>query len=785
MAIDPICQMTVDEKTALSAEREGVRYFFCCDHCRQKFLRGGASKAGELVSIQLGGSGASPESCCGGGSSSSDPTRVGTGGVVTATSYICPMCPEVRSPVPANCPKCGMPLEPEEPSAEVPGDDKEYSSMVWRTIIAVVLGAPVIGLAMGSMFWPQMIDPQVSSWMQLGFSLGVVFGCGGTFFERAWQSLVRRQLNMFSLIAIGVGAAMVYSVVAVLYPSFVPEAMTHHGHPELYFESAVMITILVLVGQILEMRARRRTGDAIQQLMSLSPATARRVEPSGDQIIPLAEVRIGDALRVLPGDRVPVDGEVIEGESSVDEAMLTGESMPVVKRVGSELVGGTINQHGALVMHAKRVGSQTVLSQIVRLVSQAQRSRAPIQRIADLAAGWFVPAVIVVAVITFAAWLTLGQQRALSHALASSIAVLVIACPCALGLATPMSIMVGMGRGAREGILIRNAEVLETLHRVQCVAFDKTGTLTLGRPVVSAAEPAPGFEQRLLRLAASMEKNSAHPIAQAIVTAVSAGEVLDPVREFRSVTGEGICGWIGNAQIRVGSLEFLQTSGIDLPASFLSRGAALREQGMTVVAVSSDMQFAGLIGVTDPVQPTSRETIAQLHRQQVEVVMLTGDHPRTADAVARTVKIDQVAAGLKPQDKIQRIQSIKQSGKVVAMVGDGVNDAPALAAANVGIALGSGSDVAMETAGVTLIGNDLRSVTRAIALSRAVMRNIKQNLVFAFLYNVLGIPLAAGILYPRFGILLSPMVAAAAMSLSSVSVITNALRLRTVTLETS
>jgi Cu+-exporting ATPase len=508
------------------------------------------------------------------------------------------------------------------------------------------------------------------------------------------------------------------------------------------------------------------------------------VEPGGDRVVPLAEVMIDNRLRVLPGDRVPVDGEVMEGESTVDESMLTGESMPVAKQAGSEVVGGTMNQQGAMVIRAQRIGSQTVLAQIVRLVGQAQRSRAPIQRVADLAAGWFVPAVILIAVVTFAAWITFGKERAVSHALASSIAVLVIACPCALGLATPMSIMVGMGRGAREGILIRSAEVLETLHRVQCVAFDKTGTLTLGHPVVSAVEPAAGFEKRLLPLAAALEKNSAHPIAQAIVAAVPKTESLDPVHEFQSIAGEGLRGKVGDAMVLVGSLEYLQSSGSAIPAALLTRSAEWREQGMTVVAVSIGSQCAGLLGVSDPVQPSSQETIEELHRQKVRVVMLTGDHPRTAASVALALQIDQVAAGLKPQDKIRHIESMKQAGQIVAMVGDGVNDAPALAASHVGIALGSGSDIAMETAPVTLVGNDLRGVTKSIALSRAVMRNIKQNLVFAFLYNVLGIPLAAGVLYPLFGILLNPMIAAAAMSLSSVSVITNALRLRNVKLTT-
>jgi len=697
------------------------------------------------------------------------------------TVYVCPMHPGVEQDYPGTCPVCGMALEPVMTDGPVEIGDTELQDMWQRFRTGLGFALPVVVLSMGENL-PVIRDMPAgaSSWIQWVFSSPVVIWAGAPFFVRAWNSLRHRSLNMFTLIALGTGAAYLYSVVAVLAPGIFPETfLEHHGAVGVYFEAAAVIVLLVLLGQVLELKARSGTGAAIKALLGLAPKTAHRIRNGQEEDVPLDRVAKGDLLRVKPGEKIPVDGFVEEGGSSVDESMVTGEPVPVAKGKGDPVTGGTVNGTGSFVMKAERVGGETLLAQIVEMVAKAQRSRAPIQRLADAVSGWFVPAVIVLSLLTFSGWMAWGPEPRLVYALINAVAVLIIACPCALGLATPMSIMVGLGRGARDGVLIKNAEALEILEKVSVLVVDKTGTLTCGKPTVTDVRPASGWDTRsLLALAASVEARSEHPLAGAVVNAAKEGSLaIAGVDDFESITGGGVRGRVGGRQVLMGQASLLhkwKTGGVD---HWEKESVSLHEEGKTVIFVAVDGECAGLLALTDPPKPTTAEAISSLHRLGLKVVMLTGDNARTAGHIARQLGIDDVVAGVSPRDKHEKIRSLKASGKRVAMAGDGVNDAPALAAADVGIAMGTGTDVAMESAGVTLVKGDLRGIVKAITLSRGTMRNIRQNLVFAFLYNALGIPLAAGVLYPVFGILLSPMVASAAMAFSSISVIMNSLRL--------
>jgi P-type Cu+ transporter len=803
MAIDPICGMQVDEATGLSAERDDKTFYFCSPFCREKFLRGEVpdkpshrhmARAPDLVSIAIPQAGPAAKYICPmcPGVESDRPGPCPKCGMAlepashsapaSRTIYTCPMHPEIEQDHPGNCPKCGMALEPKSVAAEE-SDDPELRSMTRRFWVGLVLGVPVLLLAMLPMIGIDLgISMTASRWLQLALATPVVLWAGWPFFERGLRSVLTWNLNMFTLIALGVGAAYLYSVVAMLVPDSIPDAFKEHGHVAVYFEAAVMIVVLVLLGQVLELRARRLTSSAIRELVSLVPPTARLVRDGRERDVPLAEVRAGDLLRVLPGAKVPVDGVVSDGHSSVDESMITGEPGAVSKREGDTVIGGTVNQTGSFVMRAERVGQETVLAQIVQLVSEAQRSRAPIQRLADRVAGWFVPVVVLVAALAFIAWAIYSPwDPRLAYALVTAVSVLIIACPCALGLATPMSIMVGVGRGAREGILIKNAEVLETLEQVDTVAVDKTGTLTEGRPKVTELRAAAGFsEAELLRLAASVEQHSEHPLARAVVGAARERNIaLEPIADFTSVTGGGVTGSVARKRVVIGNADLLReqgNTGIDV---LLDAAPSLQEQGRTVIFVAVDGRAAGLLAIADPIKSTTADAVRELHALGLRIVMLTGDNERTAHAVAKQLGIDEVEAGVSPQQKHARVTALKAAGRKVAMAGDGINDAPALAAADVGIAMGTGTDVAIESAGVTLVKGDLHGIVKAIRLSRRTMRNIRQNLFFAFIYNALGVPIAAGILVPLgINLLLNPMLAAAAMSFSSLSVVANALRLR-------
>ncbi|KAB0567234.1 MULTISPECIES: heavy metal translocating P-type ATPase [Brucella/Ochrobactrum group] len=760
---DPVCGMMVDpHKTAHKAEHAGRPYYFCSAGCREKFL-------------------ADPERYLDPAAATERAEPVPEG-----TIYTCPMHPEIRQVGPGSCPICGMALEPVLVSLEA-GPNEELIDMTRRFWIGLVLTLPVFVLEMGGhlLGLDHLISQRTSNWIQMLLATPVVLWAGWPFFQRGWQSLVNRSLNMFTLIAMGTGAAWIYSMVATLAPGIFPDQFRQHdGSVAVYFEAAAVITVLVLLGQVLELRARESTSGAIRALLDLAPKTARIIRDDGtEEEVQLDSVHVGDRLRVRPGEKVPVDGEVIEGRSAVDESMVTGESMPVTKEVGAKAIGGTMNQSGALVIEAKKVGRDTMLSQIVQLVAEAQRSRAPIQRLADQVSGWFVPAVILVAVLAFVAWSIWGPEPRFSFGLIAAVSVLIIACPCALGLATPMSIMVGVGRGAQAGVLIKNAEALEHMEKVDTIIVDKTGTLTEGRPAVTAIVPAPGFtEDEALRLAASVERASEHPLALAIVRAAEErGLELAPVADFDSPTGKGALGVVEGKRIPLGNAKFLAEQGVDV-APLADEADRLREDGATAIFMGVDGQVAAIFAIADPVKPTTPEALAALKAQGIRVVMLTGDNWTTARAVARQLGIDEVEAEVLPDQKSAVVQRHKAAGEVVAMAGDGVNDAPALAAADVGIAMGTGTDVAMESAGVTLLKGDLIGIVRARRLSEAVMGNIRQNLFFAFIYNALGVPVAAGVLYPFFGILLSPIIAAAAMALSSVSVIANAARLRKVKL---
>ncbi|MEJ6788293.1 heavy metal translocating P-type ATPase [Brevundimonas sp. BR2-1] len=759
-AVDPVCGMTVDPATAEHrAAHDGEDYFFCSAGCRTRFV-------------------ADPDRFLG----SAPPPEPVVPGVI----YTCPMHPEVRQEGPGACPICGMALEPETVTAETPVNH-ELIDFTRRFRIGLVLTVPVLALEMGGHLTglTMRLPGQTNNWIQFALATPVVLWAGWPFFQRGWASIRNRSLNMFSLIALGVGAAWIYSMVAVLAPGLFPAAVRRiDGSAPVYFEAAAVIIVLVLVGQVLELRARERTSGAIRALLDLSPKTARRVRDDGtDEDVTLDLVAVGDRLRVRPGEQVPVDGEILDGRVSIDESMVTGESMPVTKEAGSNVVGGSLNKTGSFVMRADKVGADTLLSRIVQMVAQAQRSRAPIQRLADRVSGWFVPAVIVIAVLAAVVWGLVGPEPRLSYALVAAVSVLIIACPCALGLATPISIMVGVGRGAQAGVLIRNAEALERFEKVDTLVLDKTGTLTEGRPSVTAVRPAAGFgEGELLRLSASLERGSEHPLADAIVRAAMERKlVLSEASEFDSPVGRGVAGVVDGRRVALGNGRYLKELGVDAAAAEVE-AEGLRHDGATAIFVAVDGVAAGVLGIADPVKPTTAQAIRDLQAAGMRLVMMTGDNRTTAEAVARGLGIDDVQAEVLPQDKAAVVERLRAEGRIVAMAGDGVNDAPALAAADVGVAMGAGSDVAIESAGVTLLGGDLQGLVRARKLSRAVMGNIRQNLVFAFGYNALGIPIAAGLLYPVSGQLLSPALAALAMALSSVSVIGNALRLRAVKL---
>ncbi|EDX80464.1 copper-translocating P-type ATPase [Brevundimonas sp. BAL3] len=705
---------------------------------------------------------------------------------VPGAIYTCPMHPEIRQEGPGSCPICGMALEPETVTAEAP-PNHELIDFTRRFWVGLVLTLPVFALEMGGHLanLHMFIPGQMSNWIQFALATPVVLWCGWPFFERGWTSLRTRRLNMFTLIAMGVGVAWLYSVVAVVAPTLFPPAfLKADGSAPVYFEAAAVITVLVLVGQILELRAREQTSGAIRALLDLTPKTARRIRADGvDEDVSLDQIAVGDRLRVRPGEKIPVDGELLEGRVAVDESMVTGESMPVTKDVGDRVVAGALNKTGSFIMRADKVGADTLLSQIVQMVAQAQRSRAPIQRLADTVSGWFVPTVIAIALLAAVVWGLVGPEPRLSYALVAAVSVLIIACPCALGLATPISIMVGVGRGAHAGVLIKNAEALERFEKVDTLVLDKTGTLTEGRPSVTAILPALGFvEADILRLSASLERGSEHPLADAIVRAAKDRDIpLTEAVDFDSPVGRGVRGTIEGRQVALGNTRFLGELSIDVSA-LEPKAEALRHDGATAIFVAIDGKAAGVIGIADPIKATTPAAILALKAAGLRLVMMTGDNRTTAEAVARRLGIDEVQAEVLPQDKASVVQQLRSQGRIVAMAGDGVNDAPALAAADVGVAMGAGSDVAIESAGVTLLGGDLQGIVRARHLSRAVMGNIRQNLVFAFGYNALGIPVAAGLLYPVFGWLLSPALAALAMALSSVSVIGNALRLRAVRL---
>ena len=814
---DPVCGMAVDPATAKHRRAHGGQtYYFCCQHCAEKFeaapekfLQAPARSYG-LVTL-----GAKPMAA----RTSDEPYPAAP----AKRGYVCPMCPEVRESKPGACPRCGMALEPEAPvtakrveytcpmhpeivrtgpgSCPICGmalerrtvtaeaeENPELRDMTRRFWISLALTLPLLGIAMADMLPGMPVQHALPGgwlpWIELLLATPVVLWGGWPFFQRGWSSVVNRSTNMFTLIALGTGAAYVYSVAATLTPGIFPASFREmDGMPAVYFEAAAAITTLVLLGQVLELRARSRTGAAIRALLDLTPKTARILRDGSEQDIPLEQVQPGDRLRVRPGEKIPVDGMVLEGRSAVDESMITGESMPVEKEPGSRVIGATVNGTGSFVMRAERVGSETLLAQIVQLVSKAQRSRAPIQRLADRVSAWFVPAVIAISIVTFIAWAVLGPEPHLAHALVNAVAVLIIACPCALGLATPIAIMVGTGRGAQAGVLVRNAEALEILEKVDTLVIDKTGTLTEGKPKVETVVAAAGEqEDELVRLAATLEQGSEHPLGASVIAAALGRRLkLSPAEKFESITGRGIRGRVDEKEVAVGNENWFKELGI-VDSTLSSHAEELRRNGQTVIFVSIDRRVAGLLGVADPVKPSTPQAIRDLKREGLRLVMLTGDSRATAENIARKLGIDEFEAEVLPEQKSAVVLRLQKEGRTVAMAGDGINDAPALAQADVGIAMGTGTDVAMESGGITLVKGDLAGIVRARKLSRATMRNIRQNLFFAFLYNSLGVPIAAGVLYPFFGLLLRPIFAAAAMSFSSVSVITNSLRLRKVEL---
>lgn len=759
---DPVCGMDVDPRTAKhSAQLNGATYYFCCNGCKTKFVADPASYLAKKPKAAA----PAPE----------------------GTIYTCPMHPEIRQLGPGSCPICGMALEPEVAS-ESTGPNPELADMTRRFWIGLALSLPVVVLEMGGHLFGlhRLIGQQTSNWAQLIFATPVVLWAGYPFFERGAKSVVSRNLNMFTLIALGTGIAWLYSIAATVAPQiFPPSVRAQDGSVAVYFEAAAVITVLVLLGQVLELKARDQTSNAIKALLGLAPKTARRLRSdNSDEEVPLDAIAAGDRLRVRPGEKVPVDGSVIEGHATLDESLVTGESLPVGKDAGAKVMAGTLNQSGSFIMRAEKVGSETLLSQIVQMVAKAQRSRAPIQRLADQVAAWFVPLVIAIALLAFAAWSIFGPEPRFAYAMIAAVSVLIIACPCALGLATPMSIMVGVGRGAQSGVLIKNAEALERLEKIDTLVVDKTGTMTEGKPKVVAIQALGRFDEDIiLRLAASLERASEHPLANAIVAAAKDRALaLSEPHGFDAVAGQGISGEVEQLKLTIGTAAFLEAADIDM-TSLSGPADELRKGGATVIFMAIGGEPAGLIAIADPVKPAAPGAVAALRKDGIGVVMLTGDNQTTAEAVARTLGITDVKAGVLPANKGEIVEELRRQGHVVAMAGDGINDAPALSAADVGIAMGTGTDVAMESAGVTLLKGDLTGILRARRLSQAAMRNIRQNLFFAFIYNALGVPVAAGILYPMFGVLLSPVIAAAAMALSSVSVIGNALRLRKAAIE--
>jgi Cu+-exporting ATPase len=804
---DPVCGMQVAADSELRHTHEGTEYLFCSVSCHDKFVAapGKYLHPEQTVSAaDTGATGYCPDDTCDIGSVSytcpmhPEVRRNGPGdcprcGMAlepvtepvpsTRTEYTCPMHPEIVQDRPGSCPKCGMALEPRTVAAQE--DTTELDTMTRRFWVSTALALPVFLLAMVTDLVPAWLPAGLSmhalQWLEFVLATPVVLWGGWPFFVRAWRSLLSWNLNMFTLIGLGVAVAWTYSIVALLLPQLFPPAMRHaDGTVAVYFEAAAVITALVLLGQVLELRARRRTNAAIKLLLGLAPNTARRVHADGsEEDIPLQRVQSGDVLRVRPGEKVPVDGVVTEGSSAVDESMVTGEPIPVEKTAGERLIGATVNGTGSLLMRAEKVGTDTLLAQIVHMVSEAQRSRAPIQKLADIVASYFVPAVVLVAVITFIVWGVWGPEPRLAHAVINAVAVLIIACPCALGLATPVSIMVGTGKGATLGVLIKNAEALELMERIDTLVVDKTGTLTEGKPKLVSLTAINGFDEaEVLRLGASLERASEHPLAEAIVGGARVKSIaLSPTEQFESLTGKGVTGRVEGRAVALGNIKLLEDLNID-PAGLRQAAETARGEGQTVMFVAVNGQAAGVIGVADPVKDSTPEAIRDLHAEGVRIVMLTGDSRTTAEAVAGRLGIDRVEADVLPDQKAGMVRKLQAEHRIVAMAGDGINDAPALAQAQVGIAMGTGTDVAMESAGITLVKGDLRGIVRARRLSRAVMRNIRQNLFFAFVYNSLGVPVAAGVLYPVFGLLLSPMIAAAAMSFSSVSVIGNALRLR-------
>ena len=790
---DPVCGMDVDPATAAGSHvHAGQTYYFCHPHCLDKFranpehyLKGKRQEIVEKVDlytcpmdpeVKRSEPGACPK--CG---MALEPVMITA--PATKTEYVCPMHPEVVHEGPGSCPVCGMALESRTVTVEEV--NPELADMTHRFWIGVTLSLPLVILAMSEYIPGQplqgVISPRLQAWIELLLATPVVLWSGWPFFQRGWASIINRSLNMFTLIAIGTGTAYLYSLVATIAPGLFPESFRGHGgEVGRYFEAAAVITTLVLIGQVMELRARSRTSSAIKALLGLAPKTARLIHDDGrEEDIPLDNVTAGNRLRVRPGEKVPVDGVIIEGKSSLDESMVTGESIPIEKTAGDWVIGATMNETGSFVMKAEKVGRETLLAQIVKMVSEAQRSRAPIQRLADVVSSYFVPVVVLIAIIAFIIWALIGPDPRMAYALVNAVAVLIIACPCALGLATPMSIMVGMGRGATAGVLIKNAEALEIFEKVDTLVVDKTGTLTEGKPSLISVVPIGGFsESGLLSFAASLERGSEHPLAEAIVTgAQKKGAELSKVEDFKSVTGKGVIGKVNGRAVALGTQKFLLEMAVDL-GNLLSRADSLRRNGQTVMFVSIDGRPVGLLGVADPIKTSTPDAIRLLNKDGIRIVMLTGDNRTTAEAVARELGIDEIEADVLPEQKGEIVKRLRAEGRIVAMAGDGINDAPALAEAHVGVAMGTGTDVAMESASVTLVKGDLRGIAKARRLSRGTMRNIRQNLFFAFIYNALGVPIAAGILYPLFGLLLSPMIAAVAMTFSSVSVIGNALRLR-------
>ena len=769
MAIDPICKMTVDEKKARSFEREGEVFYFCSEGCLNKF------KNQEK-----------PKSCCHHAKSQhhSKPKAIPKNAI-----YTCPMHLEIEQDHPGDCPKCGMPLEPKEISA---GDDeesiREMKSLQIKFVFGIALSIPVLILAMGEMIpalnFKAIISQKVSIWIQFILATPVVFWAGGIFFIRGWNSIKNKNLNMFTLVSMGVGAAYFFSAIAVLFPHIFPESIKVNGEIGVYFEAASVITVLVLLGQLLEAKARSRTGQAIKALLGLAAKNAHRIIDGKEQEVAIEDVHKGDLLKVRPGEKIPLDGVIVEGKSMIDESMISGEPMPVNKGEGDKVIGATVNQTGAFVMKTEKIGSETMLSQIIQMVGEAQRSRAPIQKLADQVSGYFVPAVILCAVLTFIIWFIFGPIPAFGYALVNAIAVLIIACPCALGLATPMSIMVGVGQGAQNGILIKNAEAIEKAEKVTHLLTDKTGTLTEGKPQVVSCIAVNGWDENtLLIMAASLEHNSEHPLARAIINYSKERNLnSEPVKDFKSVTGGGVKGEINGKTMVLGKKKFIQKEGVSLSKELENQSEQLYAQAQTVVWVAVEKEVIGILGIADPIKTMTPKAIETLHKMGLKVVMLTGDNQTTAQAIAKELGIDDVRAELEPKDKQDIVKQFKSEGAVVMVAGDGINDAPALAEADIGVAMGTGTDVAIESAGITLVKGDLNGIVKALKLSKAVMKNIRQNLFFAFIYNSLGVPVAAGILYPFFGILLSPMIAGAAMSFSSVSVLGNALRLRKIKL---